>query len=123
MDIDTSKPGQIQNRLGQDLPVGHHHDHIGLEALELLLDLFLPQRGRLEHRDLMPQSKLLYRRCLQLVAPALGLVRLGVDGAYLKAGVQQFLQRGHGKIRRAHKYYAHGIIPLLQQCRILILPG
>ena len=77
MDVDAAQRRDIQHRLGQDFPIGHHHNGLRSQGADLRLHFFLAQCGRLIHWQAVPEGQLLHRRRGQLMAPAFGLVRLG----------------------------------------------
>ena len=112
MDIYGTVFRQSQNVIGQDAAVGHHHQDIRGQGLDLRIGGAVPHFLRLADRQAVGQGQLLHRGKSHLHAPALGLIRLGKDAHHVELLVQQLLQRGRRKIRRAHKHDTHQNSPV-----------
>ena len=108
MNIDAALGRHIQYRLRQNTPVGHHHQAIRSQLLQLGGHGAVPHFGGLIYRDAPLLRQLLYRRRGKDGVAAHRLIRLGKDRGHLMPIRQDPLQAGHRKIRRSHKYDAHG---------------
>ena len=102
VDIDAAQPWDVQNPLGQNLPESHYYDEVRLHFLQpcrkfLCLDFF-----RLQYRQTVLKSRLLHRRGLKVMPPALWPVRLGNHRHNICLFLQD-MQAGYGKIRRTHE--------------------
>ncbi|MCW0417171.1 hypothetical protein NB689_002925 [Xanthomonas sacchari] len=96
-----------QHRLGQDQPVGHHHDQVRLQRAQRLQGFRRAQRLRLQHRDAARHRFQLDRRRGQPAAAPGGPVRLGVDRDHFMA-LRSRAQRRHGEVRRTGEDEFHG---------------
>ena len=101
--IDAPQPGIGQNLLGQNPAVGRHHDEVGRQLDNGLQRRAVPEFGGLKDRQAVGLGTALHRRGLELHPPVLGFIRLTEHPHHLMSGGHQGLQRGHGKIRRAHE--------------------
>ena len=103
MDIDGAVGRRVQDILRQNTAIGRHHDQLRCQFLHQGQGGTVPQLQRLIDRQVMGQGIFLDRRKGQLMAAVFRLIRLGKDAADLVSGFHQRVQRGHRKIRRAHK--------------------
>ena len=53
MDVDDGHLGDVQQGLGQELAVGRHHDHIGLQSPKLLQNRLVPAGLGLVNGDIL----------------------------------------------------------------------
>ncbi|MNT49060.1 hypothetical protein D3C72_1858870 [compost metagenome] len=112
MAVDATQARNIQHHLRQDQAVGDHHHQVRLQCGQFSLSIFVAQSGRLQHRDIVLQSKLLDRARHQFL-PATGrTIRLGVDRDDLVRAVEQGLEVFGGEFRGAGKdnaqWLSHG---------------
>ncbi len=94
MHVDNTQAGQVDDGLGDDLSEAHHHHRGGVDVLEFLHHLGTADSFGLADAQPQAQSGLLDRRWRQLLAPALGTIRLGVDGGDFVSGSNEGFERG-----------------------------
>ena len=108
VDVQTAQTRNIEHRLRQDQPVGHHHHDVGLEvAQDLTIGLVL-EVERLMDGDIVLERQLLDGARGQLATTPGGAIRLGVDTDDLVATAQQGGQTLGGEIGGAGKGDAQG---------------
>jgi hypothetical protein len=107
MNVEAAIMRRIEDRVRQDLPVGHHHASVGVERLEARLLYSASEACRRVHGESLAFGEDVHRRFAGGKAPACGARRLGVDACDLVAGSKHRAKRRHGKIRRPHEDDAH----------------
>ena len=102
MQIDVAKRRQIDHPLRNDASIADYDDCVGLEGGELGAEfvVVLDALG-LRDRQIKREGGLFYRRMSKHKTTSPRSVRLRDHQANREARVDQLLQRGHGKARRA----------------------
>ena len=112
MDIDRPQAGQIQNRAGQNFPVGDHRQQIRRQGRQLGNKGFGTDGWGLPNRQAEVPGGRFDRRRRQKAAPSLGPVRLGDHPGDRISRRGQPPQAGNGIFRGAHendgRFAGHG---------------
>ena len=105
--VDDGQAGDVDDALGENLPVGHDDDEVGLEAAQFLHGGGVAHFLGLEHRNAcLLRADLDARRGQGLVPPD-GAVGLGDERHQLPRAFQG-VEGGNGDIPRSHHDNAHG---------------
>ena len=103
MDVDRSKLWNIQNLLREELAKRRRHAKIRFKGFKRRHAVLALDALRLEDRNAGGNSHFLDRAGGQLVAAALGPVRLAKDAHDVLAVFNQRVEGRYGKVRRTHK--------------------
>ena len=103
MQIEAAELRGVENGLGQDHAIGDDHGGIGVVGAKFLQRFRRLQGRRRQYGDTEPPRLLLDRGRLQLHAAPGGLCRAGIDRRDLVAMGDEFQQRRHREIGRAHE--------------------
>src|ERR1039457_2418430 len=109
MQIDAAKPGQVDQPLGKNVPVCHHHNdirtvtrkefqHIGLFQLRWLIDL-----------DARAQGRFLHRWSFYFVPSPAGFVLIGYNQVDSKVLSDESLECGYSEIGGSEKDEVHRV--------------
>ena len=109
MDVECPQFRKIDDLLRQNVTVGNYDGDVRLELVELLRKLGGASVLRLEKRDLLLESDLLYRREDYLARPPLRFVGLRDDADDIEPLPDERAQRGRCEFRRTPKDNAHYI--------------
>lgn len=104
MDVETTVPRNVEERLGKDLAIGGDHDHIRREGPQPIHELRVACLERLEHRNSMPLCLHLHRRWREFEMPAHRPVRLGCGCHHLADPGCHHPRQDHGRqVWRTHE--------------------
>ena len=117
--VDAAIAGHFQHGLRQDAAIGHHHDQLRGEGMDVFILAAVPQGAGLEHRRTMRQCNLLDRRCGEHLFTADRLIPPGVHSTDIVPSSIQGFQALGGNIRRAHEQNAHQLFPFASRAAFL----
>lgn len=127
MDVDAALEGNIDYSLGKYQAIGNNHHKIRAKAPQLFDGFGILEGFGLENGDSRGFGHGLDRRGNNLAAPALGAVRLGINGNNLMIGCDEGFEWGDGKFRCSGEDDLHELSPegdgppLLPRCSFLTL--
>ena len=108
-----------QRNVQVDAAIGHHHDQLRGEGVDVFILAAVPQGAGLEHRCAVRQCNLLDRRRGEHLLAADRLISPGVHGTDLVPGGIQGFQALGSNIRRAHEQNAHQLFPFASRAAFL----
>ena len=103
MDVQAAHARRVQDRRGQDQPIGRDDGAVEIECLEFSLSLRVAQRLRRADGNSPLFRQHMDGGALYLMPAPGGAGRLAVDTDHLMAGIDQRLQAECRKIGRAHE--------------------
>ena len=119
MQVDAAVFRDVQHAGGQDAAIGHHHDELRGQRLNVGVLASVPQGAGLKDGGAVGQRHFLHRGCGEHLLAAHGLIAPGVDRADVVARLIQGFQAVRRNIRRPHEQNAHQLFPFASRAAFL----
>ena len=116
MDIEASLWGNVEDRSGEELAKGDHHQHFGSHPSEAARHLCVSDLHRLDHGKARRLGRPLDGRRAEHFPTAGRAVRLGHDQHYLVPRLKEAGERGDGECRRPHEDHPHRARTVSSMC-------
>ena len=111
MQVDAAVFRDVQHAGGQDAAIGHHHDELRGQRLNVGVLASVPQGAGREDGRAMLQSNLFDRRSREHLLATHRLIPACVDGADIMPCSVQSLEALGSNVRRTHEQNAHQLFP------------